>query len=135
MIVLDASVALKWIFSGEDGAADALAIRDDHISGKNEIAVPPLFFYEVANVLATKVRLPAPEAQAAFRLFWDFDFQVYDLGADDFLEAVLISHNHRISVYDACYLVLALRLGCGMATADRKFRDSVSGYGMVELIG
>jgi predicted nucleic acid-binding protein len=44
MIVVDASVALKWIFADEDGASHALAIRDAHISGENEIAVPPLFF-------------------------------------------------------------------------------------------
>jgi len=134
MIVLDASVALKWIFADEDGAEAALAIRDAHISGENEVAVPSLFFYEVANVLATKVRLSATEAQAAFRLFWDFEFQVCDLDGDDYLEAVRISHNARISVYDACYLVLALRLGCKMATADLKFREKVSGYGDVELI-
>ena len=135
MIVLDASVALKWIFADEDGAADALAIRDAHISGENEVAVPALFFYEVANVLATKVKLSATEAQAAFKHFWDFEFQVCDLEADDILDAVHISHNDRISVYDACYLVLALRLGCGMATADLRFSEKVSGYGVVELIG
>ncbi len=135
MIVLDASVALKWIFADEDGALDALAIRNAHISGENEIAVPSLFFYEVANVLATKARLSATEAQAAFRLFGDFEFMVCDLDPDDFLEAVHISHNNRISVYDACYLVLALRLGCSMTTADVKFQEKVSGYGVVELIG
>jgi len=135
MIVLDASVALKWIFADEEGAADALSIRDAHISGESEVAVPSLFFYEVANVLATKVKLSAAKAQAAFRLFWEFEFQVYDLGADDFLDAVHISHKHQISVYDACYLVLALRLGCCMATADRKFGEKVSEYGVVKLIG
>jgi predicted nucleic acid-binding protein len=135
MIVVDASVALKWIFADEDGASDALAIREAHISGEDEIAVPSLFFYEVANVLATKMKLPASEAQAAFRLFWDFDFQVCDLEADDFLEAMLVSHSKRISVYDACYLVLALRLGCSMATTDRKLGQKVAGYGVVGLIG
>lgn len=135
MIVLDASVALKWIFVDQDGAEDALAIRNEHISGENEVAVPSLFFYEIADVLATKVRLSASEAQAAFRLFSDFELQVCDLDADDFLEAVRISHNNRISVYDACYLVLALRLGCRLATADVKFREKVSEYGVVRLIG
>lgn len=134
MIVLDASVALKWIFADEDGAADAIAIRSAHISGENEVAVPSVFFYEVANVLATKVKLSTTEVQAAFRLFWDFDLHVCDLEADDFLEAVRISHDNHVSVYDACYLVLALRLGCGMATADVKFGEKVSAYGVVEVI-
>ena len=61
MIVLDSSVALKWIFADEDGAEHAVRIRNEHVSGTNEIAVPSLFFYEIANVLATKVKL-SPEA-------------------------------------------------------------------------
>lgn len=135
MIVLDASVALKWVFADGDGAGEALAIRDAHISGANEVAVPSLFFYEIANVLATKVKLTSAEAQAAFGLFWDFEFEVYDLGPDDLLETMRLSHKHRISAYDACYLVLAQRLGCTMTTADRRFRDKVAAYEVVELIG
>ena len=68
MIVLDSSVALKWIFADEDGATHAVRVRDDHVSGKNEIAVPSLFFYEIANVLATKVKLSPEEALEAFEL-------------------------------------------------------------------
>ena len=68
MIVLDASVALKWIFADEDRADHAERIRDDHVSGKNAIAVPTLFFYEIANVLATKVKISSKEAMEAFEL-------------------------------------------------------------------
>jgi hypothetical protein len=43
MIVLDSSVALKWIFADEEGTEHAVLVRDDHVSGKNVIAVPTLF--------------------------------------------------------------------------------------------
>ena len=134
MIILDASVALKWIFADEAGAEAALAIRDAHISGENEIAVPSLFFYEVANVLATKVKLTDIEAQSAFSMFWDFEFQVYDLNSGDLLEAMKLSHKHRISAYDASYMVLANRERCILVTADRKFWGKVSEYGNVTLV-
>jgi predicted nucleic acid-binding protein len=39
MIVLDSSVALKWIFADEEGAAHAERVRAEHVSGKNERGV------------------------------------------------------------------------------------------------
>ena len=134
MIVLDSSVALKWIFADEEGAEHAERVRNEHISGKNEIAVPSLFFYEIANVLATKVKLSAEEALEAFELISAFEFNVHELDIPEFLEAMTLSMKHKISVYDASYHVLASRLGCRFLTADRKIWEKVNGMGVVELL-
>lgn len=135
MIVLDSSVALKWIFADEDGAALTLRVREEHISGKNEIAVPSLFFYEIANVLATKVRLSTEEALAAFELISAFEFDVHELNSSEYLEAMTLAMKHQISGYDASYHVLASRLGCSFLTADRKFWEKVKEMGVAELLG
>jgi predicted nucleic acid-binding protein len=134
MIVLDSSVALKWIFADEAGAEHAMRVRDDHISAKNEIAVPSLFFYELANVLATKVRLSPEEALVAFELISAFEFNVHELDNPEYLDAMTLAMKHRISVYDARYHVLANRLGCRFLTADRKFWEKVKGMGVAELL-
>jgi predicted nucleic acid-binding protein len=134
MIVLDSSVALKWIFADEEGAEHAERVRNEHISGKNEIAVPSLFFYEIANVLASKVKLSAEEALEAFELISAFEFNVHELDIPEFLEAMTLSMKHKISVYDASYHVLASRLGCRFLTADRKFWGKVKGMGVAELL-
>ena len=134
MIVLDSSVALKWIFADEDGADHAKRIRDEHISGINEIAVPTLFFYEIANVLATKVKLSAEEAIAAFELMSAFEFDVHDLNNSEYIEAMNLAMKLKVSVYDATYHVLASRLGCPFLTADRKFAEKVKSLGVVELL-
>lgn len=134
MIVLDSSVALKWIFADEEGTKQALRIRDDHISGKNEITVPVLFFYEIANVLATKVKLSAEEALEAFELISAFEFNVFELDNIEYMEAMSLAMKHRTSVYDASYHVLASRLGCCFLTADRKFWEKMKGTGVVELL-
>jgi len=134
MIVLDSSVALKWIFADEDGAEHAVRVRDDHITAKNEIAVPSLFFYEIANVSATKVRLSPEEALEAFELINAFEFNVHELDSTEYLEAMTLSIKHKISVYDASYHVLASRLGCHFLTADRKFWEKVKGMGVAELL-
>jgi predicted nucleic acid-binding protein len=134
MIVLDSSVALKWIFADEEGTEHAVRVRDDHISGKNEIAVPTLFFYEIANVLATKVTLSAEEAVEAFKLISAFEFNVFELDNIEYMEAMSLAMKHRISVYDASYHVLAGRLGCCFLTADRKFQEKMKGMGVAELL-
>ena len=135
MIVLDSSVALKWIFADEDGAEHAERVCDEHISSKNELAVPALFFYEIANVLATKVRLPVEEALEAFKLISAFELNVHELDGDCFAEAISFAMSHKVSVYDASYHVLAERLGCRFLTADRKFWEKVKMLGVAELLG
>lgn len=134
MIVLDSSVALKWIFADEEGTEHAVRVRDDHISGKNEIAVPSLFFYEIANVLATKVKLSSEEALEAFELISAFEFNVFELDNTEYMEAMSLAMKYRISVYDASYHVLASRLGCCFLTADRKFLEKIKDRGVAELL-
>ena len=134
MIVLDSSVALKWIFADEVGAAHAVRVRDDHVSGTNEIAVPSLFFYEIADVLATKVKLSPVETLEAFELVSAFEFNVHELDNPAYLDAMTLAMKHKISVYAASYHVLASRLGCRFLTADRKFWEKVKGLGVAELL-
>jgi predicted nucleic acid-binding protein len=134
MMVLDSSVALKWIFADEEGAEHVEGILVEHISGKNEIAVPSLFFYEIANVLATKVKLTTEEALEAFELISAFEFNVHELDSSEYMEAMTLAMKHKVSVYDASYHLLASRLGCHFLTADRKFWEKVKGLGVVELL-
>jgi len=134
MIVLDSSVALKWIFADEEGATRAYALRDTHVSGINTLAVPTLFFYEIANVLATKVKISAEQAREAFELFCAFEFDVHELDRDEYLAAMDLAQHYKISVYDACYHVLAKRLECRFVTADRRFWDKVKDQGVVDLL-
>jgi len=134
MIVLDSSVALKWIFADEEGADRAIRIRDEHVSGKNEIVVPSLFFYEIANVLVTKVKLSIEEALEAFELISAFEISVDEFENSEYMEAMAFAMKHKVSVYDASYHFLALQLGCRFLTADRKFFNKVKGLGVVELL-
>ena len=134
MIVLDSSVALKWIFADEEGAEHAGRVRAEHVSGKNEIVVPSLFFYEIANVLATKVKLSQEEALEAFELISAFELNVHGLDNSEFTDAMALSMKHKVSVYDASYHVLATRFGCRFLTADRKFWEKVRALGVAELL-
>ena len=50
MIILDASVVLKWFLEEKD-SRKALEIRQKYLSGLVDISVPILILSEVANVL------------------------------------------------------------------------------------
>ncbi len=125
MIVLDGSVALKWIFGEEEGGEKARLYKEGHVTGKEPVAVHSLFFYEIANVLATKTRLSTEDAAEAFSLIWNFDLEVFRLGLDEFLEGITLSRQYGITLYDAAYVVLARKLGCPFVTSDRSLYEKV----------
>jgi predicted nucleic acid-binding protein len=134
MIVLDASVALKWIFWNEEGGESARHYRDGHVSGDEIIAVPDLFFYEVANVLSTRTSLSEEAVSEAFSLLWSFDFEVFSFGLEEFLSAITLSERKRITLYDAAYIELARKLRCEFVTFDRRLYEKVKGLKEVKLL-
>jgi predicted nucleic acid-binding protein len=125
MIVLDASVVLKWIFGEEEGGEKGRLYKEGHVTGKEPVAVHSLFFYEIANVLATKTRLSSKDTAEAFSLIWNFDLEVFSLGLDEFLEGIILSRQYEITFYDAAYVVLARKLGCPFVTSDRSLYEKV----------
>ena len=134
MIVLDALVALKWIFGEEEGEEKASLYKEGHVAGAETVAVHSLFFYEIANVLATKTRLGLQDAAEAFSLIWNFDLEVFSLDLDEFLEGITLSRQHGITLYDAVYIVLARKLGCPFVTADRKLYKKLKALKEIRLL-
>ena len=54
LVVPDASVLLKWVLpeEGEPWVGEALRLRDDFETGRADLLVPSLWYYEAGNVLA-----------------------------------------------------------------------------------
>lgn len=119
MIVVDASIVIKW-FCPEDGQDEALTIFQDHISGRDEIFVPDLLFYEVVNTLRYKNDLESPAVEEFIETL--SKASLVRVGADDqFLKQVYnLAREFDLSVYDASYLALAEILQCVFVTADKK---------------
>ena len=64
LVVLDASVVIKW-FHEEAGTDKAEIIQEQIACGEIRAIVPPLLFYEVANVLTLKAGSSIEEVVAA----------------------------------------------------------------------
>lgn len=127
MVVLDASVILKWLLP-EDGRDIALSFLGKHINGQEQVAVPELFYYEIGNVLAVKTKLPEEAIIEVMRYLFSLELSAFTLGQQEYLEAMRLSRLYEVSVYDASYVALARSLGASFITADerlaRKMKDT-----------
>jgi predicted nucleic acid-binding protein len=124
VIVVDASVALKW-FLVEHGSDEAL-----HLAGSGQsLAAPDLIIAEVCNGLwksARLGRLTSEQVSLAAAKLPDFLSQLAPgrLLAEP---AVAIANDLGHPVYDCFYLALAEQLGTKLVTADRRLVAVLSG--------
>ena len=139
LIVLGASVAVKWFLPEkmETLATEALALLDR--SGKNEIQiiVPDLFWVEFARVLWKAIRrgnFPEDSADAALASLKRLDFPtVPSLKLLD--NAFQIATAHGRTVYDCLYVALAVQTNSQLITADERLANSLAARFPVKWLG
>ena len=116
-VVIDASIAIKWVIE-EDGTAPALMLGQ-----RARIIAPELLVAECANILWKKVRLnelSEDEARLAARLLQAAPIEFATTRS-------LLEPATRIAIeldhpaYDCLYLALAIERDCRFATADERF--------------
>ena len=134
MIILDASIILKMIFEEQDTLL-ALQLREKHITAEDKIAAPELLYYELANVLATKVPISVKNASSVLTEIFNLEFMTFTLGEEEFLTSISASRKYKISIYDASYVILAERLSCDFITADMKLFKKTKDLKFVKLLG
>jgi len=135
-LVVDASVAVKWLFVEPD-TGKARAILDSAQSGELQLLAPEILLAEIANSLWKRTQrgdLDRALARGLFVSFEKVDFKfsrVQELIGDAF--SVALRHHHP--VYDCLYVVLAGREGCGLVTADEKlYKAFVTNFPRVQLL-
>ncbi|WP_431859176.1 type II toxin-antitoxin system VapC family toxin [Azospirillum sp.] len=116
-IVVDASVAVKWLIPEPDSE-----IAERLCEGRNLIA-PELIEVECANILWKHVRRGEISRIDAFTGIQDLRRSPLDLIRDSELlvEAQGLANDFDHPIYDCLYLALALRKGVSVVTADARF--------------
>ena len=125
LFVIDASVVIKW-FVPEIHSDRARRLLD----ASHHYLSPDLLFAEVGNVIWKKVRrgeLTAPEGQ---QLAVDISGIAVDTVAsrDLIVDAHALATTTGLTVYDAMYLALAVRLETDLITADDKLSRTVAAH-------
>lgn len=118
--VVDASIAVAWVHPAQ-ATKETDALLDEVESGARPV-VPALWFLEVANallVLERRKKIRTEERAAALEALWALDALVDDAGHRLALDKLSeLATEHGLSVYDACYVELALRERIPLATKD-----------------
>jgi predicted nucleic acid-binding protein len=134
-LVLDASATLASIFPDERTALIEAVF--DRVADE-DAWVPSLWRIEVANILAqgarrgriSLARRDGALANLARLPIFDDD----ETGQHVWSKTMLLADIHHLTVYDATYLELALRLSLPLATLDEDLRDAAQREG-VPLLG
>jgi predicted nucleic acid-binding protein len=133
--VLDSSAALAWFLPGE--ATPAIeALLDD--VGDQGAVVPGLWPLEIANLLwlsEKRGRITLAERTQALTILGEMPIQVDDrTAALAFGATSALAAGRGLTVYDACYLELALRLGLPLASLDRDLHKAAAAAGVTLVV-
>lgn len=126
MVVVDASVAHKWLDAQENYVDKALQILEAHLRKQNLIIVPDIILYEVANIWSNRTSLTVKEAIDNLKQFKKYSLKIIPIDFILLRKVVDFSKKYKVTVYDASYAVLAKEKKCHLITADQKFVKIVS---------
>ena len=121
-VVVDSNVLVKW-FIPEKYSDCAKKIRDDHIRGYVNVAVPAYALLEFSNTLRKYVNrgiLAPAEATLALNLLFESKVMFVEITDERLTKALEYGMRNHVTVYDACYLIIAQELNTEFYTADEK---------------
>lgn len=126
--VLDASISAVWALADESSPLADLAA--DRLKNENAL-VPPLWWYEVRNLLVVnerRQRMTVEDSARYLELLSSFPIQV-DPVEDE--QAVLrCARKYRLSFYDAAYLAVAQRNRIPLATLEKALQAAALAAGI-----
>ncbi len=139
VLVVDASVAAKWVLPGahEPFSDEALRLLKQWLDRKINLVVPDFFWVELTNVLWKAVRRGRCTNEiAGVALAALLDYQIPTIPSLNLLNPALqIGVLHGRSVYDCIYVVLALEAKAELVTADEKLANALAAHFPVKWLG
>jgi predicted nucleic acid-binding protein len=121
--VLDASVAIKWLLSGEPNEEEAIKVKNDYVSGAIALYAPAFLIQEVTNSVwrAIKLkRITREFARSALDSLGDLQINFSELKWSEACEELAIAIDLDLAIYDSAYLFLSKKLNAKLITADEK---------------
>jgi predicted nucleic acid-binding protein len=137
-LVLDASVAAKWMLPAEQALQEeAASLLRDYARGTIQFIVPDIFWPEIANVAWKSVRQgrwTAGSAENAIREMTKRQFPTVS-SLQILPQALEIAVHFDRSVYDALYVALAVSRKLVFITADERLVNALATFFPVRWLG
>ncbi|MGI8554095.1 MAG: type II toxin-antitoxin system VapC family toxin [Dehalococcoidia bacterium] len=129
MIVVDASVAAKWVLI-EEYSTEALAVYESESREGQPALAPHLLPFEVTNIIRQRMRREGRSLAEGMQLLQEFLTFPITLASPPalHLRALEIADRHDLpAAYDAHYIALAEILGCELWTDDQRLLRTLNG--------
>jgi len=134
ILVVDASVALKWFLEVRDDEPDqdrALALLNSIDDGSVQLVQPVHFIAEVAAVLA---RANPDGAEDDLLDLLNIEWGTIDT-PETYATALELSIRHGHHLFDTLYHAVALQVpDANLITADRRYYEKAGGEGRMVLL-
>lgn len=131
-LVLDGSMALAWCF--EDERTPAVVAVNKRVAEKGALA-PSLWRLEVANGLQMGIRrgrMTVSQRDVLVSTLSDMNIAI-DSETDRYAwsATLRLGERHSLTIYDACYLELAVRRNLPLASLDKALRGAAKAEGLL----
>lgn len=130
ILVMDSSVAIKWLTKEEPFFNQACKVLDDYLLGRIEIYIPDIFWWEVGNYFGRKADFKT--ASVILMNLKKYRFPTHMLTDNLSICAFKIMNKIKgTSFYDASYHSLAIQTKSTFITSDKKYFDKARHLGSV----
>jgi predicted nucleic acid-binding protein len=131
-LVLDNSVSSAWCFRDESNSYTEAILQTATKDGG--AVAPALWPIELANVLVVaerRKRITTEQREAFLKNLADLDIEIQTITtAQIFQQEMSLAIAHRLSVYDATYLGVAIRQQLPLATQDKQLIRAANDVGV-----
>lgn len=134
ILVVDASVALKWFLNVTEGEPDrdrALTLLNGVDNESVQLVEPAHFIAEVAAVLA---RVKPDAADDDLLDLLNIEYRIIET-QETYARALELSIRYQHHLFDTLYHAVALEVeDASLVTADRRYYDKAGGEGRIILL-
>jgi predicted nucleic acid-binding protein len=131
LTVIDASAAMSWLLPTQSTLAAEAFLRD---SKAEDFVAPEIYAWEVANVLVQLERRAAitgGQYLIAQQAYADLNVRLAESLSPSELESLAdLAREVELSLFDAAYLALAMKLDCALATRDQALAEAAQSAGI-----
>jgi predicted nucleic acid-binding protein len=126
LLILDTSVVLKWFLdTDERDVGQARKLRKALLSGRCTLGAPDLLLVEVANALTAGHRSSPKRVSEAVETVLDIGLRLFELRFATLVIAIGLASTYGVTVYDSCFLAVAIESDGVLVTADEAFLRKV----------
>ena len=124
-LVIDASVAAKWMIPGEPWEEEASTLKSAIVSGRVKAYAPTLIVYELASVILKAIKnniLKVQDGVEALKAIGSLGINLIPILWEESAEILKIATASGLTTYDSTYLWLSKKLEGKLITADEELK-------------